>query len=137
MVLPNCLIGAQPMRCHIKGGTQMRGRYSVLAALLATWQIGCGDSKSSSTTADTAKTTSPGEDKDAGDVAVSGTLALGLRLAGKSVSHVVALDTDSGKAKAAEVDEDGKFSLGIDNDKPWVLTFIDDSKTGSDMKVSQ
>jgi hypothetical protein len=71
-------------------------------------------------------------------IPVTGTLALtGLGLAQTSaVTHVVAVDTESGKTAFAEVQEDGTFTLGIRKNRPWVVSYVDATKTGADMIIS-
>ncbi|MGE0174373.1 MAG: hypothetical protein AB7T49_16375 [Oligoflexales bacterium] len=78
-----------------------------------------------------------GETDEEDLVAVSGTLNVqALRLAGADVTHVVALETETGATAYGEVAADGSFALDIDKDKPWVITYIDSSQTGADMIVS-
>jgi len=98
--------------------------------------VACGkksddDTQASSTTMATDDTSDPTK------IAVAGTLILqSLRLDGEDVSHVVAVNTQTGATAVAEVSDDGTFELDLDKQQPWVLNYVDDSKTGADMIVS-
>lgn len=93
---------------------------------------------------DPAKTDDPNKDNksiltnsDPNAIPVTGSLSLStLALTTGAVSHVIAVDTESGKVAYAEVKTDGTFELGIGKEHPWVISYVDDSKSGSDMIVS-
>jgi len=109
------------------------------SSLIAFTAVGCGKKSKSTTESGTPTQGQPGG-PGAGDqnlVSVTGTLALStLWLAGGNVSQVVAVDPESGKTAYATVGTDGSFDLKIDKSKPWVIGYVDDTKTGSDMLVS-
>jgi len=72
-----------------------------------------------------------------GQIALIGIVDPSMALqAGAKVTHVIAMDTDSSASHVAEVGADGKFSLPIEKDASFVLTYIDNTKSGEEMLVS-
>ncbi|WP_141733077.1 hypothetical protein [Oligoflexus tunisiensis] len=103
----------------------------IISLLLLGSVVACGKKSEDESTTPSTQTIDP----DA--VAVTGTLALQtLRLEGGDVSHVVALNVETGETAVAEVDAEGNFELAIGKEQPWVLNYVDDSKTGNEMIVS-
>lgn len=118
----------------------------LLAPLFIISVIGCEKSKddkndesaeTTSTTTIPAPASENGPSKDDGGIPVVGTLALATSLTqNSSVTHVIALNTSTGKSFTSEVAADGTFSVNITADEPWVVSYVDSSKTGSEMIVS-
>lgn len=72
-----------------------------------------------------------------GQIALTGTIAASAALQdGAKVTHVIAFDTDSNESHVVEVDADGKFTLPLEKEAAFVLTYVDTSKTGEEMLIS-
>ena len=60
-----------------------------------------------------------------------------LQLAGRTATHVVALNTDSGESRAAVVNSDGTFAVEIDREAAWVMAWVDATATGTGMLLGR
>lgn len=76
-----------------------------------------------------------------GTVQTSATTALhpSKDVASTRVTTVIAVSPTARDATChqATVDADGRFTIGIDHGRPWVLSFIDQSQRGNDMLVGR
>src|SRR5262249_32395095 len=103
---------------------------------------GCGKKKKNDDSDTSVNGVTPSTSPDGTDTSnfkVAGTinLAVALSLTGEAanVTNVVALNPSTGASVVADVQSDGTFELPISTDKPWVISYIDNTKTGADMIV--
>jgi hypothetical protein len=107
-----------------------------LALALLTFSCGKKDKRDdASTTLDDGTYTGSGD--PANQVVVAGTINISaLALAEKTVTHVIALNTETGATSYTDVDDDGSYSLKIDKNEPWFLSYVNGEEEGADMIVS-
>ena len=141
-------------RLNVGRGSQMLTRIPLVSLLVFGLVASCDKKEEGETTkADTSQEQNNNKSNDPnggthdektgpsvaeGGVPVAGTIAITLGLnSGKAVTHVVALNTASGKSYTSEVEDDGSFQINIARDEPWVLSYVDSTKVGPEMIVSR
>ena len=104
-------------------------------ALSASLLVGCGSSDKASFRI---SGRAPALTATNGALAAAGSSALAATAAGRTITHVMAVDpeTASPRRTLTKVGADGSFALTVDAGRPYVLVFIDDSAVGADMVVA-
>jgi hypothetical protein len=85
---------------------------------------------------DTDGATTGGNTIGAGQIALTFSTNASAGLTAGGPTHVIATDTDTNETTVVEIKDDSQITLPLEKEASYVLTFIDDTKSGADMLVS-
>lgn len=124
-----------------------RLNYFFIMGLFAGTLLGCGETTEEQELEEHSETTNGGlgpsgslqkKGHSENNFSISGRLVNTLGLAGRTATHVVAMNTKTYQSTAAEIDpETGAFTIDVEKQSPVIISYVDSTAIGAEMLVGR